>query len=99
QVRAEGVAKIVIVTDEPEKYARSKDLADGVVIRHRRYLDEAQRDLRAMKGVTVLIYDQTCAAEKRRRRKQGKYPDPQKRVFINSAVCEGCGDCSTKANC
>ncbi len=99
QVQAEGVAKIVIVTDEPEKYVHSKDLADGVVVRHRRYLDEVQRDLRATTGVTVLIYDQTCAAEKRRRRKQGKYPDPQKRVFINSAVCEGCGDCSTKANC
>ena len=68
-------------------------------IHHRRDLDLVQKELRDIEGVTVLVYDQTCAAEKRRRRKRGLFPDPDKRVFINTAVCEGCGDCSKKSNC
>src|SRR5262249_36577292 len=66
---------------------------------HRRELDRVQRELRETEGLTVLIYDQTCAAEKRRRRKRGLYPDPPKRAFINDVVCEGCGDCSAASNC
>src|SRR5262249_14926208 len=66
---------------------------------HRRDMDALQRELREVKGLSVLIYDQTCAAEKRRRRKRGLYPDPAKRIFINDLVCEGCGDCSQTSNC
>jgi indolepyruvate ferredoxin oxidoreductase len=90
----------VIVTDEPEKYDSQKALlAPGVTIHHRDELDDVQRELREIAGTTILIYDQTCATEKRRRRKRGTYPDPAKRVVINDAVCEGCGDCSVKSNC
>ena len=99
QLRGEGVGRIVVVTDEPEKYDAKTDFASDVGVHHREELDAVQRTLREMPGVTVLIYDQTCAAEKRRRRKRGLYPDPAKRVFINEAVCEGCGDCSAKSNC
>ncbi len=99
QVHAEGVQRIALVTDDPEKYPPGLDWAPGVTFHHRRDLDAVQRELRAYKGVSVLIYDQTCAAEKRRRRKRGTFPDPARRVFINQAVCEGCGDCSTKSNC
>jgi indolepyruvate ferredoxin oxidoreductase len=98
QLAAEGVSRIVVVSDEPEKYGGTGFPTD-VDIQHRDRLDEIQRDLREVSGVTILIYDQTCAAEKRRRRKRGKFPDPPKRVFINEAVCEGCGDCSTASNC
>src|SRR4051812_4754903 len=98
QVLAEGVKKVVVVTDEPEKY-QGVPLHAGVEVKHRDNLDAVQRELREIPGVTVLVYDQTCAAEKRRRRKRGKFPDPQKRVFINDLVCEGCGDCSVKSNC
>jgi indolepyruvate ferredoxin oxidoreductase len=98
QLAAEGVRRIVVVSDEPDKYGGTGFPTD-VDIHHRDRLDEVQRDLREVQGVTILIYDQTCAAEKRRRRKRGKYPDPPKRVFINEAVCEGCGDCSTQSNC
>ena len=98
QLQAEGVTHIVIVTDgSPREYGPA-DLAH-VPIRHRDELDAVQRDLRASPGVTALIYDQTCAAEKRRRRKRGLYPDPARRVFINEAVCEGCGDCGEQSNC
>ena len=99
QLLAEGVERIIIVTDEPEKYASATDLPGGVPVHHRRELDSLQRDLRQYRSVSALIYDQTCAAEKRRRRKRGAYPDPAKRVIINTAVCEGCGDCSAKSNC
>ena len=99
QVLAEGVKKVVVVTDEPEKYERVTDLAPGTEVHHRDDLDEVQRELREIPGTTVLVYDQTCAAEKRRRRKRGKFPDPAKRVMINELVCEGCGDCGTKSNC
>ena len=99
QVAAEGVQRIVVVTDEPDKYPLGVDWAPGVTVEHRDHLDRVQKDLRAVEGVTVLLYDQTCAAEKRRRRKRGRYPDPPKRAFINEAVCEGCGDCSVQSNC
>ena len=99
QVAAEGARKIVIVSDEPEKYTGRQDLPAGISIHHRRELDVVQRMLRDIPGTTVLVYDQTCAAEKRRRRRTGDYPDPAKRVFINERVCEGCGDCSAKSNC
>ena len=99
QVAAEGAKKVVVVTDEPDKYPLNADFAHGVTIRHRDELDAVQRELREIPGLTVLVYDQTCAAEKRRRRKRGTFPDPAKRVFINDAVCEGCGDCSDKSNC
>ncbi|ACR27431.1 indolepyruvate ferredoxin oxidoreductase family protein [Burkholderia glumae] len=100
QVAAEGAAKIVIVTDEPEKYEGARErLAPDVAIHHRDRLDAVQRELREIAGTTVLIYDQTCATEKRRRRKRGSFPDPARRVVINEAVCEGCGDCSVQSNC
>jgi indolepyruvate ferredoxin oxidoreductase len=99
QVHAEGAKRIVIVTDEPEKYDSGIALPAGVDVHHRDRLDAVQRELREIAGVTVLIYDQTCATEKRRRRKRGAYPDPARRAFINDAVCEGCGDCSVQSNC
>jgi indolepyruvate ferredoxin oxidoreductase len=99
QLAAEGATKIVIVTDEPEKYQANVGLAPGIDVHHRDKLDEIQRQLREISGTTILIYDQTCATEKRRRRKRGTYPDPAKRVVINEAVCEGCGDCSVQSNC
>jgi indolepyruvate ferredoxin oxidoreductase len=99
QIAAEGVKPIVVVTDEPEKYPHGTDWAPGVTVRHRDELDQVQRELRALPGVSALIYDQTCASEKRRRRKRNQYPDPAKRVVINEMVCEGCGDCSVKSNC
>ena len=99
QVLAEGVRRVVVVTDEPEKYDDVKDLAPGTTVYHRRDMDAVQRELRETPGCTVLIYDQTCASEKRRRRKRGTFPDPAKRAFINPAVCEGCGDCSKASNC
>ena len=100
-MRAEGAAKITIVTDEPEKYdgAQAKGLPDGIEIHHRDRLDAVQREFREIEGTTVIIYDQTCATEKRRRRKRGKMVDPAVRVIINEAVCEGCGDCSVQSNC
>jgi indolepyruvate ferredoxin oxidoreductase len=121
QVYAEGVRRIVIVTDEPEKYSGAEErdhsavnargatgdawkLAPGVTVHHRDELDRIQRDLREYPGVSVLVYDQTCASEKRRRRKQNKadkvvFPDPPRRVVINELVCEGCGDCGVQSNC
>jgi len=98
QVAAEGVERIVVASDEPEKYGRAEFPA-GVTVHHRDALDALQRELREYRGVSVLIYDQTCAAEKRRRRKRGAFPDPAKRAFINQEVCEGCGDCTTQSNC
>ena len=99
QVHAEGVSRIALVTDEPDKYPIGTNWAPGTSIHHRDELDKVQRELRATPGCSVLIYDQTCAAEKRRRRKRGLFPDPQKRAFINDLVCEACGDCSVKSNC
>jgi indolepyruvate ferredoxin oxidoreductase len=97
-LKAEGVAKLVIVTDEPQKYDGAP-LAAGVTVHHRDELDRIQRELREIAGCTALIYDQTCATEKRRRRKRGKLATPDKTVIINELVCEGCGDCSVKSNC
>jgi indolepyruvate ferredoxin oxidoreductase len=99
QIAAEGVQRIVIVTDEPEKHDHETGFAPGVAVYHRRDMQAVERALRDTPGCTVLIYDQTCASEKRRRRKRGTYPDPPRRVFINEAVCEGCGDCSRTSNC
>jgi indolepyruvate ferredoxin oxidoreductase len=98
QMLAEGATRVVVVSDEPEKY-RPGQFPASIDIHHRSELDRIQRELREVGGLSVLIYDQTCAAEKRRRRKRGLYPDPPKRVFINDLVCEGCGDCSEKSNC
>jgi len=95
---AEGVNKLVIVTDQPEKY-HGVALEPGVTVHHRDELDRIQREFRELQGTTVIIYDQTCATEKRRRRKRGKLADPEKRVVINELVCEGCGDCSVQSNC
>ena len=99
QLYGEGVRRIVTVTDEPDKYPAGTEWAPGVTLHHRDELDHIQRQLRAVEGTTAIIYDQTCAAEKRRRRKRGLYPDPPKRAFINDLVCEGCGDCSVQSNC
>src|SRR5438034_1521457 len=99
QVAAEGARRVVVVTDEPWKYAKHEDWPRGLTIHHRDELIAIQQELAAVPGVTVLIYDQTCAAEKRRRRKRGRFPDPDKRVIINELVCEGCGDCGVKSNC
>ncbi|MBP6776437.1 MAG: indolepyruvate ferredoxin oxidoreductase family protein [Piscinibacter sp.] len=97
-VLAEGATKVVLVTDQPEKYDGVR-LEAGVTLHHRDELDRIQRELREVKGTTVLLYDQTCATEKRRRRKRGKLATPDKRVVINELVCEGCGDCSVQSNC
>jgi indolepyruvate ferredoxin oxidoreductase len=95
---AEGVKKLTVVTDEPEKY-EGLALPGGVQVRHRDELDAVQREFREIEGCTVILYDQTCATEKRRRRKRGTMVDPAVRVFINELVCEGCGDCGVQSNC
>jgi indolepyruvate ferredoxin oxidoreductase len=100
QVESEGAKRVVVVSDEPEKYdGCHKRFPAGTTFHDRSELDVVQRALRDITGVTVLIYDQTCAAEKRRRRKKGEYPDLPRRLFINTAVCEGCGDCGVQSNC
>jgi len=102
ELDAEGAKRIVVVTDEPEKYEDAdiaSRLAKGVTVHHRDDLDAIQKQLREVEGCTILIYDQTCATEKRRRRKRGTLVDPAKRVVINELVCEGCGDCSVQSNC
>ena len=99
QVSAENVARIAVVSDDIDKYDNATGFPAGVTFHHRDDLDFVQRQLAEVPGVTVLIYDQTCAAEKRRRRKRGEYPDPDERVIINELVCEGCGDCSVQSNC
>lgn len=98
QLLGEGVQHIEVTTDEPERY-RNNPLPVGITVHHRKELDAIQRRLREMPGVTVLIHDQTCAAEKRRRRKKKQLAQPDRRLFINTAVCEGCGDCSVQSNC
>ncbi|MEE3626632.1 indolepyruvate ferredoxin oxidoreductase family protein [Nitrospirillum sp. BR 11752] len=99
QLEAEGVERIVVVSDDPEKYGLGQGLPPFTTIEHRDDLDRVQREMREIKGVSVLIYEQTCAAEKRRRRKRGTFPDPARRVVVNELVCEGCGDCSAKSSC
>jgi indolepyruvate ferredoxin oxidoreductase len=98
-MRAEGAVKITIVTDEPGKYRDVRGLPEGIEVRHRDELDAIQREFREIKGTTIIIYDQTCATEKRRRRKRGLMSEPDERVVINELVCEGCGDCSVQSNC
>ncbi len=99
QVRSEGVRAIVVLSDEIEKWSDRSIFPGDVEFLDRRELDAVQKRLREVKGVSVLIYDQTCATEKRRRRKRGKMADPAKRVFVNTLVCEGCGDCGQKSFC
>ena len=99
QIHAEGVTPVVVVTDEPGKYPAGVNWAPGVTVRHRDELEDVQKELRQVKGISAIIYDQTCASEKRRRRKRNEFPDPPKRAFINELVCEGCGDCSVASNC
>ncbi len=99
QVAAEGVKRIALVTDEPHKYPATIAWPPGLTIYHRNVINEVQRELSQTEGVTVLIYDQTCATEKRRLRKRGQYPDPDARILINELVCEGCGDCGAASNC
>ncbi|GAB5414670.1 MAG: indolepyruvate ferredoxin oxidoreductase family protein [Congregibacter sp.] len=99
QLEGEGVRRIALVSDEPEQWRGRFSSNTGMTLHHRDDMDALQRELREFKGTSVIVYQQTCAAEKRRRRKQGKLEDPAKRLFINDAVCEGCGDCSVKSNC
>jgi len=99
QVHGEGVHRIALVSDEPDKYPHELRHFHGVTIHHRDDLEAVQREFRELPGCTLIIYDQTCAAEKRRRRKKGEFPDPDRRVFINELVCEGCGDCGVASNC
>ena len=99
QLAAEGVSQIVVVTEDTSRHAVGAGLAPGVTIHHRDDLDQVQRDLRQTAGVTVLIYDQACATERRRQRKRGQAPQPESRLYIHPEVCEGCGDCSAISNC
>lgn len=99
QVYAEGVRRIALVTDDLNRYPLGVSFAPGTTFHYRDELASVQESLKSWKGTSVLIYDQTCALEKRRRRKRGTLVDPNKRIFINEAVCEGCGDCGRKSNC
>ncbi len=99
QMYAEGAKRVDVVSDEPEKFTQSSGIPTNVKVYDRKDLDILQRELREIEGVTVLIYEQVCAAEKRRRRKRGLIQDPPRRIYINDDVCEGCGDCGLKSNC
>ena len=99
QLRGEGIKRIAIVSDEPDKYAADFPRFEGLTIDHRDQFECIQLEMREVEGTSIIIYDQTCAAEKRRRRKKGLLEDPPVRVFINEDVCEGCGDCSIQSNC
>ncbi|MES2322105.1 MAG: indolepyruvate ferredoxin oxidoreductase family protein [Pseudomonadota bacterium] len=99
QMAAEGIKRIALVTEDLSRYSDRSALPSIVSLHDRKEMDAVQRELREVEGVSVLIYDQTCAAEKRRRRKKGEFPDPNKRMVINDAVCEGCGDCGVQSNC
>ena len=97
-VQAEGAKRIVVLSEQPERFSVG-ELPNGVELVGRNELERVQRELRNVPGLTILIFDQVCAAEKRRRRKRGTYPAARKRMFINDEVCEGCGDCSVQSNC
>ena len=99
QMRASGVERIAVVSDEPDKYPSRAAFPAYTSFHHRSALQDVQTEMMGVKGTSVIIYDQTCAAEKRRRRRKGEFPDPDKRVFINELVCEGCGDCGVQSNC
>ena len=99
QLRGEGVRRIALVSDEPGRWRGRFGSVPGYSLHHRDEMDALQKELREYQGTSVIVYQQTCAAEKRRRRKKGILEDPAKRLFINDAVCEGCGDCSIKSNC
>ncbi len=98
QLVAEGVKTVVVVSQDPTKYGEGA-FPNGVVVKHRDELMGVQKQLRETPGVTAIVYDQTCAAEARRLRRQGKFDDPDRRIVINELVCEGCGDCSVQSNC
>jgi indolepyruvate ferredoxin oxidoreductase len=98
QVLAEGVQRVALVSEDPSRYAL-RDIPPGVKLHPRANLDAVQREMRDVPGCTVIVYEQTCAAEKRRRRKRNELPDPPKRMVINEAVCEGCGDCAVQSGC
>lgn len=97
QLQLQGMKRVVLVTEDLERFPHRDD--NGVEIRHRRDYDQVLKELRAIKGPTAVVYDQQCAAEKRRERKRGIQETPKQRVYINPAVCEGCGDCAAKSNC
>ena len=99
QVAAEGAKQVRVCSDDPDKYPMGTKWPENTTIHHRDELDNVQKELREIEGLSVLIYDQTCAAEKRRRRKRGTMIDPPKRIFVNELVCEGCGDCGVASNC
>ena len=99
QLAAEGVGRIALVSDTPARWKGNPQLARGVTVHHRDALEAVQTEFRGIAGVSAIVYEQTCAAEKRRRRKRGQLPDPDRRLFINEKVCEGCGDCSIQSNC
>jgi indolepyruvate ferredoxin oxidoreductase len=99
QLEAEGVERIAVVSENPDAYGSWTPIAAGTKVYHRDELMDVQKELQTFNGVSVIVYDQTCAAEKRRRRKRGLFPDPDQRLFINDRVCEGCGDCSVQSNC
>lgn len=99
QIRAEGIKRIALVSDDPKRFHWDLMRGEGLSIDHRKNLDAVQEELKGIKGVTALVFDQGCATEKRRKRKRGLIEDPKKRVFINPSVCEGCGDCSVQSNC
>jgi len=99
QLAAEGIERIHLLSETPEIYGRKSGIAANIPVEDRSQLDRVQKELADYPGVSVLIFDQTCAAEKRRRRKRGQFPDPGKRLFINDAVCDDCGDCNRASNC
>ena len=98
QLAGEGIERIAVLSDDIQKYAPGT-FPTGVTVHDRKELDAVQKELREIPGVTAILYDQTCAAEARRLRKRGEFPDPDRRIVINEAVCEGCGDCSVQSNC
>jgi indolepyruvate ferredoxin oxidoreductase len=99
QLESEGVRRIAVVTDDPARHRKRAGFAPGATVHHRSEMDTLQRQLRAVAGVTALIYDQACAAELRRRRRRRTAPERTRRVFINPDVCDNCGDCSAVSGC